>query len=209
MKKIAVSFLSSSHIARDLEKLNLTDVDYIHVDFMDGKFVPQKTLPFKELKNIYKYTSKRLDVHLMVKDPKKFIKKFATLNTEFITFHLEVDKNIEELIDLVHRYGIKCGLAINPETDLEELEPYLDKIDLVMVMSVHPGKGGQSFILETALKVVQLKEMITNKKLKVKIEVDGGINLETKEYVKDADILAAGSYIIHSPNFQEAITQLR
>ncbi len=208
-KKISVSFLSSPHIARDLEKLNLTDVDFIHVDFMDGKFVRQKSLPFKELKNIYRYTSKRLDVHLMVNKPKKFIKKFATLNTAYITFHVESLENIDELIDLVHGYGIKCGLALNPDTEIDSLDPYLDKLDLVLVMSVFPGKGGQEFILDTALKVVQLKDKIEKLKLDTIIEVDGGINLETKDYVSDASILVSGSYVIQSDQFQEAITSLR
>ncbi len=209
MKKIAATFLSSKHIAKDLVKLNVTDVDYIHVDFMDGKFVKNKTLPFKELKNIYRYTSKRLDVHLMVMDPKKYIKKFATLNTEYISFHVEVGDKIEEAIKLVHRYGIKCGLAINPSTPLEVLDPYLDKIDLVLLMSVEPGRGGQEFIFDTVDRLKELKKTIKSKKLPIKIEVDGGINLETKEYVKDADILASGSYIIYSESFQDAITQLR
>lgn len=207
--KIAASFLSSKKIARDLEKLNLTDVDYIHVDVMDGKFVSQKSLSFKELKNIYHYTSKRLDIHLMVLKPQKLIKKFASLNTEYITFHIELQEDILSLIDLVHRYGIKCGLAINPSTDLEMIYPYLDKIDLVTIMSVNPGMGGQEFILETAVKVVKLKERITSEKLATKIMVDGGINLATKDYVGDADILVSGSYIISSDNFQEAITSLR
>lgn len=207
--KIAASFLSSKKIARDLEKLNLTDVDYIHVDVMDGKFVSQKSLSFKELKNIYHYTSKRLDIHLMVLKPQKLIKKFASLNTEYITFHIELQEDILSLINLVHRYGIKCGLAINPSTDLEMIYPYLDKIDLVTIMSVNPGMGGQEFILETAVKVVKLKERITSEKLATKIMVDGGINLATKDYVGDADILVSGSYIISSDNFQEAITSLR
>ncbi len=209
MKKIAATFLSSKHIAKDLVKLNVTDVDYIHVDFMDGKFVKNKTLPFKELKNIYRYTSKRLDVHLMVMDPKKYIKKFATLNTEYISFHVEVGDKVEDAIKLVHRYGIKCGLAINPSTPLEALDPYLDKIDLVLLMSVEPGRGGQEFIFDTVDRLKELKKTIKSKKLPIKIEVDGGINLETKEYVKEADILASGSYIIYSESFQDAITQLR
>lgn len=207
--KIAASFLSSKHIARDLEKLNVTDVDYIHVDVMDGKFVKQKSLPFKELKNIYKYTSKRLDVHLMVRDPKKEIKHFATLNTEYISFHVEVQQDIFSLIDLVHRYGIKCGLAISPNTDIEMLYPYLDRIDLIILMSVEPGQGGQEFLLETTVRLEQLRQKLFEEHLDTKIMIDGGINLQTKEYVKDADILVSGSYIIHSDQFQEAITNLR
>lgn len=207
--KISASFLSSNYISRDLEKLNVTDIDYIHVDVMDGKFVRQKSLPFKELKNIYKYTSKRLDVHLMEKDPRKDIRNFALLNCEFITIPIEIDVPLFDYIDLIHRYGIKAGLAISPHTDIEKVYPYLEKIDLVLVMAVEPGMGGQEFMLETTVKLAKLKQKIEEEKLKVLISVDGGINLETKDYVKDVDILVSGSCIIHSDNFQETITKLR
>ncbi len=207
--KISASFLSSHYISRDLEKLNVTDIDYIHVDVMDGKFVRQKSLPFKELKNIYKYTSKRLDVHLMEKDPRKDIRNFALLNCEFITIPIEIDVPLFDYIDLIHRYGIKAGLAISPHTDIEKVYPYLEKIDLVLVMAVEPGMGGQEFMLETTVKLAKLKQKIEEEKLKVLISVDGGINLETKDYVKDVDILVSGSCIIHSDNFQETITKLR
>lgn len=207
--KISASFLSSRQIGKDLERLNVTDIDYIHVDVMDGKFVKGKFLSMKELKKIYLYTTKRLDVHLMVKKPIKWVKEFALLNTEYITFHIELQKEIDSCIDLVHRYGIKCGLAISPTTPLEVLDPYLEKIELVTVMSVHPGRGGQEFLLETPARVYQLKEHIKELGLSVKVAVDGGINLETKNYVEDADILVSGSYIINSDNFQEAITNLR
>lgn len=207
--KISASFLSSNYIARDLEKLNVTDIDYIHVDIMDGKFVRKKSLSLKDVKKIYLYTTKRLDVHLMVKKPLKWIKELALLNTEYITFHVELQKEIDTYIDLVHQYGIKCGLAISPNTPLETLDPYLEKIDLVVVMSVEPGKGGQQFLLETPARVYQLKEKIKELNLPVKVAVDGGINLETKDYVADADILVSGSYIINSDNYQEAITNLR
>ena len=109
---VSTSFLSSNNIPRDLKKLNETDTDYIHVDVMDGKFVPNKTMPFSEMKNIYKYTSKRLDVHLMVNDPTKYINDYATLNTEYITIHEEIDVDIIEMLKLIKSYGIKCGLAI-------------------------------------------------------------------------------------------------
>src|SRR5699024_8143176 len=129
--KISASFLSSSNIPMDLKRLNETDVDYIHVDVMDGKFVPNKTMPFSEMKNIYKYTNKRLDVHLMVEDPKKYIPLYAELNTEFITFHVETMDNIEENLELIKSYGIKCGLAIKPNTPVKNLVPYLPLLDLI------------------------------------------------------------------------------
>lgn len=207
--KISTSFLSSKNIPRDLRILNDTNTDYIHVDIMDGKFVKNKTMPFKEMKNIYKFTSKRLDVHLMVKKPKKYIEDYVTLNTEYLTIHLELDQDIHELLDLIALYGVKCGLSIKPSTDLEELRPYLKRLDLVLLMSVEPGEGGQAFLEDTVDRIKQLKKMIKEEKSHAKISVDGGIDNKTKQFVKDADILVSGSYIIKSDNFQEAINCLR
>jgi len=208
--KISASFLSSKNKAKDLEKLNLTTIDYIHLDFMDGKFVPQKSLSVRELKKIYKYTSKRLDVHLMVKKPAKYIKKFISLNTEFITFHVEVQEDIHKLINLIHKYGVKAGLAIKPDTDIELLKEYLDEIDLILVMSVEPGKGGQEFIKTSTEKIISIKKMLHELgKTNILVSVDGGINDETKELVSHADILVSGSYITKSNNFQEAIDNLK
>lgn len=207
--QISTSFLSSKNAPRDLRILNDTDTDFIHVDIMDGKFVKNKTMPFKEMKNIYKFTSKRLDIHLMVEKPMKYIKDYVTLNTEYLTIHLEINQNINDLLDLIKLYGVKCGLSIKPSTDLEELRPYLNKIDLVLLMSVEPGQGGQAFLEDTKDRIKQLKKMLNEEKSSAKISVDGGITNETKKFVKDADILASGSYIINSENFQEAIDSLR
>ena len=209
VKKTSISFLSSKKIPSDLMKLNVTDTDYIHVDVMDGKFVKEKTLRFKDMKNIYKYTSKRLDVHLMVKDVKKEIKNYALLNTEFITFHLETTSDTKKLIDLIHSYGIKAGIAIKPGTDVEMIYPYIDDIELVLVMSVEPGKGGQDFLKDTTARLHKLREKIEREHIPVLLEVDGGINPETKDDVRDADILVSGSYVLNSDNYQEAITKLR
>ena len=209
MKKISVSFLSSKNIPLDLRKLDVTDTDYIHVDIMDGKFVKRKTMPFREMKHIYKYTSKRLDVHLMVEEPSKFIPSYAELNSEYITIHVESEEDIVKNLELIKSYSIKCGLAINPDTPVKELVPYLPYLDLILVMSVVPGEGGQEFILNTENKLKELKELLKTYPVDVLVNVDGGINDETKKYCKDADILTSGSYIIHSDNFQEKITSLR
>lgn len=208
--KVSASFLSCKKIIPAIEKLSLTDVDYIHVDFIDGKFVVGKKIPFHKLKKISKVSSKRLDVHLMTNNLKKYIKKFATLNCEYITFHVEVEKDIEKYIDLIHSYGIKCGLAINPNTDIEILGPYLNMIDMVLVMSVVPGYGGQPFIPETVEKVKKLKDVITKDKLKIVINIDGGINNETvKEIQPFVDMVVSGSYITNSNDYQEKINSLR
>lgn len=206
---VSTSFLSSNNIPRDLKKLNETDTDYIHVDVMDGKFVPNKTMPFSEMKNIYKYTSKRLDVHLMVNDPTKYINDYATLNTEYITIHEEIDVDIIEMLKLIKSYGIKCGLAIKPDTLVSDLVPYLPLLDLVLVMSVEPGAGGQKFIMQSEDKIKEVKTLIDTYNLSTKISVDGGINSETKDYCSLCDILVSGSYIVNSLDFSKQIDSLR
>ena len=207
--KVSASFLSSKNIPEDLVKLNNTDVDYIHVDIMDGKFVPNKTMPFREMKHIYKYTSKRLDVHLMVEEPSKYIPLYAELNTEYITIHVEIDEDILKDLELIKSYSIKCGLAISPDTKVNELVPYLPYLDYILVMSVYPGRGGQAFIPETENKLKEVKALIDSYNIKAVISVDGGIDNTTKERCKDADILVSGSYIISNSNFQEKISSLR
>ena len=206
--KISVSYLSSKNIIEDLRKLNVTDTDYIHVDVMDGKFVKNKTLSFSELKEIHRYTNKRLDVHLMVKKPWKYIDDYATLNTEYITFHVET-KNVEKTLDLIDSYSIKKGLSIKPETDLDELDPYLENIDLILLMSVNPGKGGQTFMDETIYRIKELKKKLKEHNSHALISVDGGINEEVAKKLGNADILVSGSYVINSENYEETINKLR
>lgn len=206
--KVSVSYLSSKNLKEDLRKLNVTNADYIHVDVMDGHFVKNKSLPFKKIKDISTYTSKRLDVHLMVKNPLKFIDDYASLNTEFITIHVET-KNVDKSLDLISSYGIRSGLAIKPDTDLKELIPYLDKIDLILVMSVNPGLGGQPFIDNTIDRIKELKSLLVSQNKKIKISVDGGINDEVAKRLKDIDILVSGSYITSSEDFQYQIYKLR
>ena len=207
--KVSASFLSSKNIPVDLAKLNDTDVDFIHVDIMDGKFVKNKTMPFREMKHIYEYTSKRLDVHLMVEEASKYIPLYAELNTECITIHVEIDEDIVKDLELIKSYSIKAGLAINPDTKVSSLIPYLPYIDQVIVMSVVPGEGGQAFIPETVNKIEELRALINSYKVNVLINVDGGVNDKTKDLCKNADILTSGSYILNSDNFQEKISSLR
>ena len=206
---ISTSFLTSKNIPKDLTLLNETDTDYIHVDVMDGKFVKAKSLPFKEMRHIYKYTSKRLDIHLMVEKPEKFIKDYAKLNAEYITFNIEVDTDIESCLKLVKSFGIKCGLAISPDTEVKQLVPYLPLIDLILILGVYPGKGGQEFMEETKSKLKEAKAVLKEYKSKAKISVDGGINDKTKKQVSSADILVAGNYILSKEDYQEQITKLR
>lgn len=207
--KVSVSFLKSKNIPKDLKKLNETDVDYIHVDVADGKFVDSKTMPFREMRHIYEYTSKRLDVHLMVENPSEYIPLYAELNTEYISFHVEVDEDIEKNLQMIRDYSIKCGLAINPETKVNELIPYLPYLDLILVMSVNPGYGGQEFIRETEKKLIEVKTLLDSYNINAEISVDGGVNNETKVFCQEATILTAGSYVTNNEDFQEKISSLR
>ncbi|MBO5120218.1 MAG: ribulose-phosphate 3-epimerase [Bacilli bacterium] len=207
--KVSASFLSSANPALDLSKLNDTDVDYIHVDIMDGKFVKNKTMPFSEMKNIYKYTSKRLDVHLMVENPKEYIPLYAELNTEYITIHVELDEDIMECLELIKSYSIKAGLSIKPNTKVSELIPYLPYIDMVLIMSVEPGAGGQAFIEESEERINEVRALLDSYNIPAIINIDGGINGETVNRCRKCDMVVAGSYIVKSDNFQEKISSLR
>lgn len=206
--QISTSFLNSTNPAKDLKILNETDTDFIHVDVMDGIFVDGRTMPFKELRKIYKYTSKRLDVHLMVDNPKKLIPKYASLNVEYLTIHVE-SENVEENLKLIKQYAIKAGLAISPETKVKEIVPYLPLVDMILVMSVEPGKGGQAFISKTKSKIKEIKKLLKEYKSKAVISVDGGVNDQTKNECNEADILVSGSYILSGENYQERINNLR
>ena len=196
--KVGVSILSSSIKAEDIvKKLDGSSADYIHVDIMDGKFVENKTWTYNEVKKIVSYSSLPLDVHLMVKDPAKYIEDYALLNTTNLIFHYEAVKDIEGMISLVKEYGLKVGIAINPDTSEEVIFPYLKDIDVALVMSVVPGKSGQSFIENTPSKIKNLKEEIIRQGVKTIISVDGGINNETGLLCKEAgvDMLVSASYI--------------
>ncbi len=207
--KISASFLGCKKIGKTLSDLNLTDVDYIHVDVMDGKYVKGKTMPFSELSTIGNYTRKRLDVHFMVSKPLKLIDLYATLNVFCLTFHLDILDDLNLIINRCRDYGIKVGIAVNPSQDISLVYNYLDKIDLVLVMGVNPGLPGQKFIEDTPTKINTLRKEIEKRKLNTLISVDGGVNLENIEYLQNCDILVSGSTITNSHDYQEIITKLR
>lgn len=207
--KISASFLGCKKIGKTLSDLNLTDVDYIHVDVMDGKYVKGKTMPFSELSTIGNYTRKRLDVHFMVSKPLKLIDLYATLNVFCLTFHLDILDDLNLIINRCRDYGIKVGIAVNPSQDISLVYNYLDKIDLVLVMGVNPGLPGQKFIEDTPTKINTLRKEIEKRKLNTLISVDGGVNLENVKYLQNCDILVSGSTITNSNDYQEIITKLR
>lgn len=180
-----------------LKRFNNTDINYIHLDVMDGKFVNNKAFLISEIKKLNDISLKPFDVHLMVKNPIKYINELAMLNILTITFHYEAVKDINELIDLIKNYGFKVGIAINPKTDVNVLTPYLNKLDQVIIMSVEPGASGQAFIESTYNKVKDLKDTIINNNYKTLIEVDGGVNDTNALSLKEsgADILVSASFI--------------
>ena len=192
------SILSSTLKATDLiKKFNDTEVKYIHVDVMDGKFVNNKSFTVGDIRKFDNISKKSFDIHLMVKNPIKYINDIALFNIDTISFHYEAVKNIEEVIELIKNYGIKVGIAVNPKTDISVLTPYLNKIDTVLVMSVEPGYSGQPFIESTFEKVEKLKELININNSKALIEVDGGVNTENAPMLKEkgVDILVSASCI--------------
>lgn len=196
--KVSVSVLSNEIKPQDIvKKLDLSKPDYIHIDIMDGKFVSNKTWTTSEVRKFTSYSTLPLEVHLMVTNPSKYIEDYALMNTSMIIFHYEAVKDINEMINKVKLYGLKVGIAINPETNIEVLIPYLNMIDEVLIMSVHPGKSGQSFIEESLEKISTLKNIIIESNYKTIISVDGGINNETGLLCKEAgvDELVSASYI--------------
>ncbi len=208
---ISASFLTSKDIPKTLTELNDTDVDFIHVDVMDGKYVENKSLPFKEMKHIYKFTDKRLDVHLMVESPSKYIKDYASLNTEYISIHLDTLENTISNLKLIKSYGIKSGIVLNPDDKVSELIPYLPYIDLILVMGVIPGKGGQKFIESTSDKLKELNVLKKEyKEFAFKISVDGGVtDIVAKRINNLVDIMVSGAYITNSNDYQKQINSLR
>lgn len=194
MKKVSGSFLSNNDKLYEINRLNNSNVDYIHFDVMDGKFVSNKNITVSELPKLIDNVKKKIDIHFMVSNPDKYIEKICYYNIEYITIHYEI-KNLEDYIDKIKNYGFKVGIAIKPETDIEKIYYLLDKINLVLIMSVEPGKSGQKFI-NVSDKINKLKQEIINRKLNVKISVDGGINEEVLTYVKEADILVSSSFIL-------------
>lgn len=206
--KVAVSILSEKdNYKESIEKINKTDTDYLHLDIMDSSFTESSSFSLNESKEIKELCNKKIDVHIMSTKLRKIISEYININPYNITFHIE-NNDIEKYIDLIKEKNIKVGLAINPDTDLNTIYPYLDKIDRVLIMSVVPGKGGQKFMKEIIPKLEKLRKL--QKDYSYEIEIDGGINDDTIFLVKDyVDIVVSGSYITNSINYQDSINNLR
>lgn len=196
MKEVSTSFLKEGNYKEYIKKLNNSKTDYIHFDVMDGKFVENKNLSLKELESYLKQSNKKNDVHLMVENPEKYIELLSLYNVSYITIHKEI-KNYARMIELIKSYGIKPGLAINPDTRIEDIKNDLDKVSLILIMGVHPGKSGQEFIKTTTDKIKELKQEIEKRNLSLKISVDGGIKEEVLDQIQDTDIVVSSTYILN------------
>lgn len=209
MVKISPSILSADFSILKEEIQKLEEADYIHIDVMDGNFVPNLTFGPKLVKDIRKYTDKIFDVHLMVNNPENYIDSMADAGADIITIHYESCIHIDRVITRIKDKGLKAGLTLVPSTNENVLRYLLDKIDLILVMSVNPGFGGQKFLYSQLDKIRNIKKMIGNRD--IEIEVDGGINEETYKQVIEAgaDVLVAGSYVFNSNDYNEAIRKLK
>ena len=204
--KVAVSFINSlENEATTIRLIDKSHADYLHIDIMDGVFVPVKNYSYKEIKEWVNDIKKPLDIHLMVMEPFSTIKEYARLKPCYITFHQESTKYPMTIINYLKDHHIKVGMAINPDTSIDYIKPYLEYIDLVLIMSVKPGYGGQKFMPEVLTKVKILKEL--QSKYNYLISIDGGINDQTIKLV-NTDIVVSGSYICESNNYNEQINKL-
>ncbi|MGN1324644.1 MAG: ribulose-phosphate 3-epimerase [Bacilli bacterium] len=209
--KVSVSILGLDDRKKAISLLNNTNCDYIHIDVMDGCFVPNKQFTTEEINNLRIISKKKFDVHLMVDNPREYIENLDISNVEYIIVHSEIDKDIDELLDLIKSYNVKCGLSIKPNTDISILTPYLNKLDLILVMSVEPGFSGQEFISNSLDRVSKLKQIIKNNNLDIVMAIDGGINGSNASLVKKSgiDMVVSGSYVTNSLDYQDKINDLR
>ena len=212
MTKISPSILSCdfSKLREDIDTV-VDDIDYLHIDVMDGLFVNNISFGIPIIKSIRPHFTKVFDTHLMIVNPERYIDAFAKTGADLITFHIEATADVENVIDLIHRNGLKAGISLRPKTNVSKLKPYLDKVELVLVMSVEPGFGGQQFDCAALEKIKWLKEEKVNNNYHYEIEVDGGINEETAKLCVDAgaEVLVSGSYIFNASNRKEKIESLK
>lgn len=210
-----MNILSPSILSADFKNLEREIVEtvnagakYLHVDVMDGKFVPSISFGMPVIKSIRSATDIVFDVHLMIEEPIRYIKEFVESGADIITIHLEACEDVQATIDKIHEYGVKAGLSIKPGTPVEALIPYMDKVDMILMMSVEPGFGGQKYIEESTERIREVKKMLVERKLSIDLEVDGGINVDNVSIVLEAgvNIVVAGSAIFGG-NIAERTTE--
>ena len=215
MIKIAPSILAANLLKIEQEVLNVVEAgaDYLHVDIMDGHYVPNITFGSNFVKSIRPISNITLDVHLMISPVKQYVESFINAGADIISFHPEADSNPEKIIGKIKSLDCKCGIAVHPNIEIKDIEKYIPLIDLIIVMTVVPGFGGQNFMENQLTKISKLNELRVKEGLEFEIEVDGGINNKTSRLCidKGADVLVAGSYIYNSPesDYKKLINSLR
>lgn len=211
--KVALSLLAADfcNLAHEINRVNDTSADYLHLDIMDGNFVPNISFGPGLIKTLRPLSNKLFDVHLMITNPLKYLEVFKDAGADLLTYHYETNLSHQELIKEIHSLKMKAGLSIKPNTDVKVLEEYLPMLDLVLIMSVEPGFGGQSFMTNCLEKIAYLKAYREKHKLTYLIEVDGGINDETSKLVAKAgaDIIVSGTYLFHSQDMKTKVEELQ